>query len=372
LNIHISKDTKTVRFDCAEIDSLIHLNGPVGNVILSAIKRRKAIMPAIERYLAESGRGTFYRRQFLQSLQECLKSPRFFEINNIDQLAQFYQDLRVDDLNKVPWYVGLLQSFWHLNRDKEDYQIPPCTRIDKVAVLISVFNECTFTEVCLKALRKYSSLIAHVVIINNSTDDISAFKRLVVERKLADVWIDSGCHTHSEGLNRALPYVRDFRYLCTLDNDAIALRPGWLEEMLQILKDRNAGIAGPRTFPRSHSIKGVAIHPCCMVIDQLALASKFQIDFFNQWPWDVGHMLTWDCVAHSITIVCVSHDITKDYARGSSLINKSVRHFWYSSRILKLSDNEMLDGVRVGLIRAKLQEGLRSQEIKAIVTKETN
>jgi hypothetical protein len=160
--------------------------------------------------------------------------------------------------------------------------------------------------------------------------------------------------------------VRDFRYLCTLDNDAIALRKGWLEDMLQILKDHNAGIAGPKTFPWSNIIKAVGIHPCCMLLDQQLLAGKFQIDFCNQWPWDVGHLLTWDCLAHSIPIAYVSHDVTKDQAVGSSLINNSVRHFWYASRILKLPDDETIDGIPVGLIRAKLREGLRSQEIKSI------
>jgi len=147
----LSQDTGIVRFDYAEIDSLIHLNESVADVIFSAINHREAVAPAIDRYLADPGRGTFYGRQFLQSLQDCLKFPHFFE--NISQINLFYQDVRVDNLDRVPWYVGLLQSFWHLNRDKKDYQIPPCTRMDKVAVLISVFNECTFTEVCLKALR---------------------------------------------------------------------------------------------------------------------------------------------------------------------------------------------------------------------------
>jgi hypothetical protein len=80
----------------------------------------------------------------------------------------------------------------------------------------------------------------------------------------------------------------------------------------------------------------------------------------------VGHLLTWDCIAHSISIAYVSHDVTKDQAVGSSLINNSVRHFWYASRIGKLHDDETIDGIRVGLIRAKLREGLRSQEIKSI------
>jgi hypothetical protein len=370
LKINVLKGIRLVRFDCAKIDSFIHLNEPAGSIILSAIKQKKAILPAIDSYLADPARGSFYSRLFLQSLRGCLNTPAFIDIDNIDRLAQLYQGLRIDDSSTVPWHVGLLQSLHHLIHDIDDYQVPPCTRLDKTAVLVSVFNEYTFSEICLKALRKYSGTTAHVIVINNSTDDISAFKRLVVERKLADVWIDSACNAHADGLNRAMLCVRDFRYLCTLDSDAIALRQGWLEEMLQVLKDRNAGIAGPQTFVESNSIKGIGIHPCCMVIDQLKLASQFQIDFCSKWPWDVGHLLTWDCIAHSIPIVYLSHDITKDYARGSSLINKSVRHFWYTSRILKLSDNESIDGVRVGLIRAKLQEGLQSQEIKAIDTKE--
>jgi len=362
----LSQNDAIYRFDDAKIDSLIHLNEPIGQIILSALNHRDEIAQVINNYLAEPQRGTFYGRLFLQSLRDCLNFPPFFAVTDISHIQKFYQDVQIENLDKVPWYVALLQSFWHLNHDKKDYQIPPCTRTDKVAVLVSVFNECTFTEVCLKALRKFSGPIAHIVAINNSTDDISAFKKRVIQHKLADVWLESGCTAHAEGLNRTLTYVQDFRYLCTLDNDAIALRPGWLEEMLQILKDNNAGIAGPRTFPGSNIIKAVGIHPCCMVIDQQALAGKFQMDFCNQWPWDVGHLLTWDCLAHSIPVTYVSHDITKDQAVGSSLINNSVRHFWYASRILKLRDDETIDGIRVGLIRAKLQEGLQSQEIKSI------
>jgi hypothetical protein len=361
-----SQNEAILRFYDAEIDSVIHLNEPIGDIMLSALNHREVISQAIERYLADLGRGTFYSRLFLQSLQDCLKFPPFFAVTDISPIQKFYQDVQIENLDKVPWYVALLQSFWHLNHDKKDYQIPPCTKTDKVAVLVSVFNECAFTEICLKALRKFSGSIAHIVVINNSTDDISAFKKRVVEHKLADVWLESGCNAHAEGLNRALPYVRDFRYLCTLDNDAIALRKGWLEDMLQILKDHNAGIAGPKTFPWSNIIKAVGIHPCCMLLDQQLLAGKFQIDFCNQWPWDVGHLLTWDCLAHSIPIAYVSHDVTKDQAVGSSLINNSVRHFWYASRILKLPDDETIDGIPVGLIRAKLREGLRSQEIKSI------
>jgi hypothetical protein len=362
----LPQDDETVRFDDSEIDSLIHLNEPVGNIILSSLNNREVISQAIERYLAQPGCGSFYSRLFLQSLKDCLKFPPFFAITDIGHIQKFYQDVQVENLDKVPWYVALLQSFWHLNHDKKDYPPPPCTRTDKVAVLVSVFNECAFTEICLKALRRFSGSIAHIVVINNSTDDISAFKKRVVEQKLADLWLETGCTAHAEGLNRALPYVRDFRYLCTLDNDAIALHQGWLEEMLQILKDRNAGIAGPKTFPWSNIIKAVGIHPCCMLLDQQLLAGKFQIDFCNQWPWDVGHLLTWDCLAHSIPIAYVSHDVTKDQALGSSLINNSVRHFWYASRILKLPDDQTIDGIPVGQIRAKLHQGLQSPEIKSI------
>jgi len=352
------------RFDDAQLDSVINLNTPIDKLFSDANRNKEFISSAIASHLADQQKGTFYQRLFLKSLDSYLHSGHSFE--SVDDISRFYKNVLLDGIDHVPWSVGILQSYWHLHHDAKEYQVPTCCRTDRVAVLVSVYNECKFTEVCLKAIRKYSGIYAYIVVINNSTDDLSIFKQSVAARQLADLWIESGVHAHADGLNAALKYVRDFKYICTLDSDAVALRRGWLEEMVHILNDNAAGIVGPQTFPNSRDIKALAVHPCCMVIDQAKLARCFQIDFACQWPWDVGHLLTWDCIAHNIPTVYVSHDIVKDYAIGSSLVNKSVRHFWYTSRILKLDDDQMIDGIRVGLIRAKLQEAFQSPEIKEL------
>jgi hypothetical protein len=97
-----------------------------------------------------------------------------------------------------------------------------------------------------------------------------------------------------------------------------------------------------------------------MVIDQKRIGSRFEINFAGKWPFDTGLLLTWDCLAYGIPIVKISHEVDGNYATSSSLINKSVRHHWYTSRISGLEDNALIDGRKVGPIREKLNRAYRS------------
>jgi hypothetical protein len=103
-----------------------------------------------------------------------------------------------------------------------------------------------------------------------------------------------------------------------------------------------------------------------MVIDKERIGSRFEINFACKWPFDVGHLLTWDCFAHGIPVVKVSHEVDANYATGSSLINKSVRHYWYVSRISGLKDNDIIDGRKVGTIREKLNRAYRLAKLNQI------
>ena len=109
-----------------------------------------------------------------------------------------------------------------------------------------------------------------------------------------------------------------------------------------------------------------------MVIDKERIGTKFQIDFSYTWPFDVGGLITWDCLAHSIPMVKVPHEVDGNYMTGTSLINKSVRHYWYTSRVIG-RDDEILafddtntDYYKVKVLRQKLDKAYDSAELREI------
>ena len=307
-----------------------------------------------------------YKLLFLKSVKGYLDSG--LEFNNITQCNDFYRSVTLGQLTEVPWFVGIFLSVPHLNDSPDLVRHTPTNRQQSAAILVSVYNETRFTELCFKAVRKFTDFPYRLIAVNNSTIDMQHFKRSMLDKGLIDEWFDSGCTSHADGLQKSLAGARTFRYITTLDSDAIVLKKGWLTEFIERLNHENAGLIGPQTFPGSNpSTKRYAIHPCCMVIDQKRIGSKFEINFAGKWPFDVGHLLTWDCLAFDIPIVKVSHEVDGGYATGSSLVNKSVRHYWYTSRILGLKDDALIDGCKVGLIRNKINRAYNSAELSQIL-----
>lgn len=326
---------------------------------------------SIEQYLSlvKKDDSNFYKLLFLESLKGHLDSGVRFR--NIDQICDFYAkavaSFTLGQTPQIPWFLSIFQSIRHLKNDRKAIieNIPTALQ-QSSAILVSVYNETRFAELCFKAIRKFTSFPYHLVAINNSTIDIQDFKKAVLQEELVDEWFDSGCNTHANGLCKALDRVRKFRYITTLDSDAIVLKQNWLTEFVGRLNRANAGLIGPQSHPGSNKIKGYPVHPCCMVIDQQRIGSKFKIDFCHYWPWDAGGLITWDCLAHNIPIVKVSHEVDGDYAKGSSLINKSVRHYWYTSRIFGLDDEDELDGYKIGVIRQRLEKAYSCAELNQI------
>ena len=270
-------------------------------------------------------------------------------------------------MTEVPWFISLLQSRWHLVKDDRSFvQKIPTDFQQSSAILVSIYNETRFAEICFKAVRKFTTFPYHLVAINNSTEDIREFKKAVLQQGLVDEWFDSNCTSHNDGLQKSLNKVNKFRYITTLDSDAIVLRQNWLTELVARLNHENAGLIGPQWDPSGKKLKSHTIHPCCMVIDKQRIGAKFQIDFCYGWPWDVGGLITWDCLAHRIPIIWVSHEVDGNYMIGSSLINKSVRHYWYTSQITNLDDDAELDGYKVSEIRQKVEKAYRSAELEEI------
>ena len=338
----------------------------IADIFLAANKNRLLFEDGIKHLdLTKKDDYNVYKPLFLKSVKGYLNSG--LEFNNVEQCSEFYRNVTLGQVTDVPWFVGILLSVPHLSDNPDLVRHAPTDLQQSAAILVSVYNETRFTELCFKAVRKFTNFHYRLIAVNNSTIDMQHFKRSMLQQGLIDEWFDSGCTSHAEGLQKSLARAKTFRYIATLDSDAIVLKKGWLREFVARLNRENAALIGPQTFPGSNPpIKGYAIHPCCMVIDQKRIDSKFEINFAHKWPFDVGHLLTWDCLAHGIPIVKISHEIDGNYATGCSFINNSVRHYWYTSRIAGLEDDALIDGSKVEPIRKKLDKAYSSPELTRI------
>ncbi len=346
------------------VNQLISISDPIRTAFIQANAIESQLHPEVETYLnaVTEQQSNCYQFTFIKCLKAYLDSALAFK--DADQITQFAKKIEVG--NSVPWFLGFLQSLWHLKNDHPQIrQIEP--KEQSVAILVSVFNETKFTELCFRSIKKLAGFPNHIVAVNNSTKNVEDFKQAVLKEGLVDNWFDSKCKSHGDGLQKALAFIRSFRYIAAMDSDAIGLKENWLQDLVQQLNNQKAGLIGPARFPDSQDIISSAIHPCCMVIDQQVIGSKFQIDFRSQWPfWDVGGLLTWDCLLGDIPIVKVAHDYNGSCALRSSLVNKLVRHYWYASRVTVLDDNAELDGYKVADIRHRLAQEYQSPELHQI------
>jgi hypothetical protein len=240
---------------------------------------------------------------------------------------------------------------------------------EEVAILVTLFNETRFAEFVFRSIGNLCGYPNYIMAVNNSNHDISKFRRKLLQQGLIDHWLDTGVIEHGEGLQQGFERVRAFRYIATIDSDAVGLKEGWLATLINLLKNSCAGLVGPMRSGADCEILASVIHPCCMVIDQNRIQGKFPIDFRANWPfWDAGGLLSWGCLLYGIPTIKVSHEysVRKDTSAGSSLVNDSVRHYWYVSRIFSLSDEEVLDGALVKDIRQRLEKEYNSNELTDI------
>lgn len=356
------------------LDYMLQSNVPL-EYILKKVKHLPVIIDEYENFLLNNPFVTFDKKNYGLILARSLRAylAEGLDFQNMDQISAYYKyEVVVENPfeHGVPWQVGLLQSIHHLQTDTPQRQLKTdIKRQNKTALLVSLYNETKFSELCFKALRKFTHFPSSIFAVNNSTIDMSDFKLQLVRNKLIDFWFDSGFHTHTEGLQAVLPRVQEYKYVCTIDSDAIVLKDDWLNDLITKMQNENAGLIGPPSYGlvnKSKIIKSWGIHPACMVIDLDKIAGKFQIDFCNQWPWDVAHLITWDCLANNVPVVRVKNEIFKDYARGYCTINDSVRHLWFTSRILNLSDDQRIDNVPVVEIREKLDDSYNSPEFRQV------
>lgn len=117
----------------------------------------------------------------------------------------------------------------------------------QVSILIPHFETPEVIRLCLRSIRKYTSMpIQTIVLDNGSRDDSLAYLRSVAWIKLVETGIPN--HTrnaHYLSLNEAVKTV-DTPYFLTMHSDTFVHNPGWLEYLLRTLEQGDFAAVGPR------------------------------------------------------------------------------------------------------------------------------
>jgi hypothetical protein len=246
------------------INKLIHLltdsAACVLDVFFTANRNRPLLDNGIKHIdLTRTDDCNIYKLLFLKSIKGYLDSG--LEFNSEQQCIAFYckvtlptspcllsqtarriEQAQVVEVMEVPWFVGIMLSLPHLNDSHSLVRHAPTELQQSAAILVSVYNEVTCTELCFEAVRKSTNFPYYLIAINNSTIDMQDFKRSMLRKGLIDEWFDSGCTSHSDGPQKSLARVKTFRYITTLDSDAIVLKKAWLTEFIEQLNCENAAM----------------------------------------------------------------------------------------------------------------------------------
>lgn len=330
--------SKSVNIRFSELDAVMAVICSCKNVydifsLVNSVKQR--LQNEIVAYLNSSNeyKPSLYQYMFLKGLMDYFNSG--YKLNCTEDIAKFSK--QVETNGRIPWLVGLLQGLLHLLTDPRSVK-KEIDREESMIVLVSVFNDTRFSELCFKSIRKFTSSPYHILAVNNSTMNIEHFKEKAVKEKLVDTWFDSGQIRHGDGLQAAMKYAQRFRYIAVVDSDVVGLRDGWLDDLVDQLRNSEAGLIGYAGGSKDN-IHFLKVHPSCMVIEQNITSAKFEINFRDSWPvWDTAGLVTWDCLAHGIDIIKLSREY----------IDKAISHYGIVSRLtLATNEEEMLCGKKV-------------------------
>jgi GT2 family glycosyltransferase len=126
-----------------------------------------------------------------------------------------------------------------------------------ISIIIPVFNQWAFTEECLTSLYKtlFPQHDLEIIVVNNNSTDETLEQLYLWEKKWPAIKIFS--LKDNLGFSPACNYGADMStasHLLFLNNDIIC-QEGWLEPLVQELKNPNVGIVGPKLlYPDSNKI----------------------------------------------------------------------------------------------------------------------
>jgi GT2 family glycosyltransferase len=110
-----------------------------------------------------------------------------------------------------------------------------------VAIVIPVFNQVEYTEMCLDSLRAAGVKDSQIVVVDNASTDGTV--RLLAERPELNVIRNSTNHGCGYAWNQGVG-ASPADWTVLLNNDVL-VPPGWLEGLLAFAEEENCDIATP-------------------------------------------------------------------------------------------------------------------------------
>lgn len=129
---------------------------------------------------------------------------------------------------------------------KKDKKID--TKIPRVSIIVLTYNNVKHTKVCLYSLLKYSNYpnLEIVIVDNNSRDETPDFlKEFKAKHGNVKLILNKNNKGFAGGCNQGIEAATG-DYLIFLNNDTI-VTPDWVSGLIQSLKDKSVGLAGPIT-----------------------------------------------------------------------------------------------------------------------------
>jgi glycosyltransferase involved in cell wall biosynthesis len=165
---------------------------------------------------------------------------------------------------------------------------------ESISIVIVGWNSADFLRVALDAVRRFSPPDIEVLVVDNGSSDNSREVAKAAGTRLLKLPFNFG---HGPALELGTLRARG-HYVVTLDVDAFPIREGWLDELIEPL--RNGSIVSGANMQDGYA------HPCCLAIrmdDFLArnhtMYASYDLGDLRPWGRELGEW--WD-VAQSISI----------------------------------------------------------------------
>jgi len=241
----------------------------------------------------------------------------------------------------------------------------------KASILIVNYKTLTYTRNCLESVRRHTENVPYEIIVvdNDSADESLAYLRSqedirLIERTTGVVY---GPLDHSTALDIGVAASRG-EYVVILDSDTLILRDGWLSDLLAIMRQEGAVLAGTCFYRRF-------IHPCFMVLRR-SVIECYLLSFkpFRHFHYysDTGEQITRVLVRHGEKILNLSYTVAGQpmshfdlemIVHHGAVIGGIVYHAFYGTRMLNSDCDGYLSVVKERTLNPAILPGEASRPI---------
>jgi glycosyltransferase involved in cell wall biosynthesis len=286
----------------------------------------------------------------------------------------------------VPWFISArIREKFLLFQCQTNYlarEIGAISKKDKTkrkveCTFLIAHKDCSvFLKLCVDSICRYASNINYEVII---ADDFSNEQEFSEATKL----VSDRVRLYRHEVRRGHPFMLEWlynransKYVVILDQDAILLSVGWQELFEEFSKNEHLLLIGARDQCLIRNSPQM-VHPSFILLNKERCAKGLKPPYFfgrlrSYGKFEIGqpeqhHVLTCKVLLNNAKSVEYLENYQTKYGFGTvsyfgSKEKAIVYHQWYSGRIYKYNNDEMIDGFPVAKIRDSVNNFLRDFE----------